>query len=343
MIMKIKYLFTGILFISIVSCSPKLEDGLYAKVDTNKGEIQLKLTFDQTPVTVANFVSLAEGTNRQVDSIFTGKAYYDGLIFHRVIADFMIQGGDPTGTGQGGPGYKFDDEIVPDLKHDGPGILSMANAGPGTNGSQFFITHKETPWLDGKHTVFGRVTEGQSVVDSIAQNDTIIAVHIIRKGKEARKFDAAATFENYFLEKDKVKNDKRDALSALEQSATYTESGLGYVVTTEGDGEAVAIDKTVLTHYAVYFEDGRLLDTSIEDIAKAYKMYNSKRPYQPIPARVDPDAGMITGFKEGLRLLSVGDKATLYLPYELAYGANGGRGIPPQTNLIFEVEVVGLE
>jgi peptidylprolyl isomerase len=187
------------------------------------------------------------------------------------------------------------------------------------------------------------VIEGQSVVDSIAQNDTIIAVHIIRKGKEARKFDAAATFENYFLEKDKVKNEKRDALSALEQSATYTESGLGYVITTEGDGEAVAIDKTVLTHYAVYFEDGRLLDTSIEDIAKAYKMYNSKRPYQPIPARVDPDAGMIAGFKEGLRLLSVGDKATLYLPYELAYGANGGRGIPPQTNLIFEVEVVGLE
>ena len=155
--MKIKYLFTGILFISIVSCSPKLEDGLYARVDTNKGEIQLKLTFDQTPVTVANFVSLAEGTNRQVDSKFTGKAYYDGLIFHRVIADFMIQGGDPTGTGQGGPGYKFEDEIVSDLKHDGPGILSMANAGPGTNGSQFFITHKETPWLDGKHVVFGKV------------------------------------------------------------------------------------------------------------------------------------------------------------------------------------------
>ncbi|MCH1471864.1 MAG: peptidylprolyl isomerase, partial [Flavobacteriaceae bacterium] len=199
--MKIKHLFTGILFITLASCSPKLEDGLYAKVDTNKGEIQLKLTFDKTPVTVANFVSLAEGTNRQVDSTFTEKAYYDGLIFHRVIADFMIQGGDPTGTGQGGPGYKFDDEIVSDLKHDGPGILSMANAGPGTNGSQFFITHKETPWLDGKHTVFGRVIEGQSVVDSIAQNDTIIAVHIIRKGKEARKFDAAATFENYFLEK----------------------------------------------------------------------------------------------------------------------------------------------
>ena len=179
--MKIKYLFTGILFISIVSCSPKLEDGLYARVDTNKGEIQLKLTFDQTPVTVANFVSLAEGTNRQVDSKFTGKAYYDGLIFHRVIADFMIQGGDPTGTGQGGPGYKFEDEIVSDLKHDGPGILSMANAGPGTNGSQFFITHVETPWLDNNHSIFGQVIDDQDqdVVNSISQNDIIEEISII--------------------------------------------------------------------------------------------------------------------------------------------------------------------
>ena len=341
--MKIIHLFTAFVVLTILSCSPKLEDGIYAKVSTNKGEIQLQLTYDQTPVTVANFVSLAEGTNTQVDSIHSGKPYYDGLIFHRVIQDFMIQGGDPTGTGQGGPGYRFDDEIVPELKHDGPGVLSMANAGPGTNGSQFFITHKETPWLDGKHTVFGRVSKGQSVVDSIAQNDTIIGVTIIRKGRDAKKFDAATTFENYFLEKDKVKNDKRDALVALEQSATYTDSGLGVVITTKGDGEAVSTDKTVMTHYAVYFEDGRLLDTSLADVARAYNMYNPNRPYQPIPARVDADAQMITGFKEGLRLLSVGDKATLYLPYELAYGANGGRGIPPQTNLIFEVEVVGLE
>ena len=341
--MKIIHLFTAIVVLTILSCSPKLEDGIYAKVSTNKGEIQLQLTYDQTPVTVANFVSLAEGTNTQVDSTYSGKPYYDGLIFHRVIQDFMIQGGDPTGTGQGGPGYRFDDEIVPELKHDGPGVLSMANAGPGTNGSQFFITHKETPWLDGKHTVFGRVTEGQSVVDSIAQNDTIIGITIIRKGRDAKKFDATTTFENYFLEKDKVKNDKRDALVALEQSATYTDSGLGVVITTKGDGEAVSTDKTVMTHYAVYFEDGRLLDTSLADVARAYNMYNPNRPYQPIPARVDADAQMITGFKEGLRLLSVGDKATLYLPYELAYGANGGRGIPPQTNLIFEVEVVGLE
>ena len=341
--MKITHLLASILLFTLVSCSPKLEDGIYANVRTNKGDIELQLTYEQTPVTVANFVSLAEGTNTQVDSIYSGKPYYDGLIFHRVIQDFMIQGGDPTGTGQGGPGYRFDDEIVPELKHNRSGILSMANAGPGTNGSQFFITHKETPWLDGKHTVFGHVTKGQSVVDSIAQNDTIIGVTIIRKGRDAKKFDAAATFENYFLKKNKVKTDKRDALLALEQSATYTDSGLGYVITSQGGGEAVSMDQTVLTHYAVYFEDGRLLDTSLENVAKAYNMYNPNRPYQPIPARIDPDAAMIAGFKEGLKLLSVGDKATLYLPYELAYGANGGRGIPPQTNLIFEVEVVGLE
>lgn len=341
--MKSIHLLTAIVFLTASACDSKLEDGLYANINTNKGEIFVDLSFEQTPVTVANFVSLSEGTNNQVDEAYSGKPYYDGLKFHRVIKDFMIQGGDPLGTGSGGPGYAFDDEFVETLKHDGPGVLSMANSGPATNGSQFFITHKETPWLDGKHTVFGRVTEGQSVVDSIAQNDTIIGITIIRKGRDAKKFDATTTFENYFLEKDKVKNDKRDALVALEQSATYTDSGLGVVITTKGDGEAVSTDKTVMTHYAVYFEDGRLLDTSLADVARAYNMYNPNRPYQPIPARVDADAQMITGFKEGLRLLSVGDKATLYLPYELAYGANGGRGIPPQTNLIFEVEVVGLE
>ena len=151
---------------------PSLENGLYANLQTNRGDIMLQLEMEKTPVTVANFVSLAEGDNQRVAEEFKGKKYYDGLIFHRVINDFMIQGGDPTSTGSGGPGYQFDDEFT-DLTHNGPGILSMANAGPGTNGSQFFITHKETPWLNGKHTVFGKVIEGQEVVDSIAQNDTI--------------------------------------------------------------------------------------------------------------------------------------------------------------------------
>jgi cyclophilin family peptidyl-prolyl cis-trans isomerase len=341
--MKFLHILTLAVLMSLTNCSPKLDDGVYAKIDANKGEILLNLTYQQTPITVASFVSLAEGTNTEVDSIYKNKAYYDGLIFHRVIKDFMIQGGDPNGNGQGGPGYAFDNEIVEELKHDGAGVLSMANAGPGTNGSQFFITHKETPWLDGRHTVFGRVIEGQNVVDSIAQNDTIISIDILKKGRDAKRFNAAEVFSDYLTKKDAVKNEKRDALAALEQSATYTDSGLGYVITTKGDGEAVTENKTVMTHYAVYFEDGRLLDTSIQEVAEAYNTYNSKRPYQPLPAQVDPDAGMIPGFKEGLKLLQVGDKATLYLPYELAYGANGGRGIPPMSNLIFEVEVVSLK
>ncbi|AWM14459.1 hypothetical protein DI487_11735 [Flavobacterium sediminis] len=184
------------------------EEGLFAEIKTNQGTILLSLDFKKTPVTVANFVSLAEGKNDFVDEKLKGKPFYDGLKFHRVIANFMIQGGDPDGTGAGGPGYNFTDEIT-DLTHEGPGILSMANAGANTNGSQFFITHKETPWLDGKHTVFGHVVEGQDVVDKIKQGDVIEKITIIKKGKEAKKFKAEKVFKAYM--KDKEAEDKRIA------------------------------------------------------------------------------------------------------------------------------------
>jgi cyclophilin family peptidyl-prolyl cis-trans isomerase len=180
----------------------KKQEGIFDEFNTTKGKIVVELEFKKTPITVANFVSLAEGKNTKADAKFKGKPYYNGLKFHRVIADFMIQGGCPDGTGASGPGYKFDDEIVSDLKHSGKGILSMANAGPATNGSQFFITHKATPWLDGKHTVFGHVVSGLEIVDKIAQDDVMTSVKIIRVGKEAKKFNAEKIFADYFINKE---------------------------------------------------------------------------------------------------------------------------------------------
>lgn len=179
-----------------ISCTAhdKLPDGLYAKLNTTKGTILIKLEMEKTPMTVANFVGLAEGKIVN-DKKPLGTPFYDGIKFHRVIPDFMIQGGDPTGTGAGRIGYQFKDEFDPSLKHDRAGTLSMANAGPGTNSSQFFITHKETAWLNNKHTVFGYVIEGQGTVDLIAQNDEIKSVEIIRRGKAAKNFDAPAVFE----------------------------------------------------------------------------------------------------------------------------------------------------
>ena len=172
-----------------------MKNGIYSKIVTEKGEILLSLEFELTPITVSNFIGLSLGTLSNYSNKKKEK-FYDNLIFHRVIPDFMIQGGCPNGNGMGGPGYNFKDEIHPDLKHDKPGVLSMANAGPNTNGSQFFITHIPTPWLDGKHSVFGNVIEGQSIVDSIANGDTIEKVEIIRIGSDAEKFDEVKVFES---------------------------------------------------------------------------------------------------------------------------------------------------
>ena len=180
-----------------------LPDGLYAEMETSKGTILLQLEFEKTPLTVANFVGLAEGTKNYSTTPGEppkpqGKPFYNGLTFHRVIPDFMIQGGDPQGVGSGGPGYRFRNEIDHTLKHDRAGILSMANAGPDTNGSQFFITHKDTPWLDGKHTVFGHVVEGQDVVNKIQKGDTIKTIKILRIGDKAKAFKGdEADFQKY--------------------------------------------------------------------------------------------------------------------------------------------------
>jgi len=354
---KLSLLFIAIaIMVGCASQYPELDNGLYADIETSKGSIIVSLAHDKTPITVANFVSLAEGENEFVSEEYKGKKYYEGITFHRVMDNFMIQGGDPTASGKGGPGYRFDDEFT-DLTHNGPGILSMANAGPGTNGSQFFITHVATPWLDGKHTVFGAVVSGQEVVDSIAQNDLINKVTIVRKGSEAKNFDAPKIFSDYFNEKEQRKAEQEEKLAvgklmtlekfdAQKKKATTTASGLQYLITSKGDGPAVTSTYKAVTHYAVYFEDGTLLETSMLETAEELGLVNEQRKsqdgYQPLPADVSDEAAMIPGFKEGVRLLNVGDEATLFLPYELAYGEQGGRGIPAKSNLIFEIKVVKL-
>ena len=331
-----------------------LDEGIYAQMKTNKGNILMKFTEDKTPNTVANFISLAEGKNKFVSDNFKNKKFYNGIIFHRVIKDFMIQAGDPTASGSGGPGYKFNDEIT-DLKHDGPGILSMANAGKNTNGSQFFITHKETPWLDGKHTVFGKVIEGLNVVDSIQQNDTIHDVKIIRIGSNAKNFNAPKIFSNYFtnLEKMNVEIEEKREIKRLDniekfenlrQNVKKTSSGLSYIITKNGNGPKVSSTNKAKAHYAVYFENGNLLDTSMLEVAESLFLVNEQKKaagaYSPIICDISPEAQMITGFKEGLKFLREGDEAFLFLPYQLAYGEKGVRGIPEKSNLIFEVKIV---
>jgi len=345
------------LLLACKSQYPDLDAGLYADIQTDKGAILVKLAHEEAPITVANFVSLSEGTNPIVSEEFKSKKFYNGLKFHRVITDFMIQGGDPLGNGSGNPGYRFDDEFS-ELTHNGPGILSMANSGPATNGSQFFITHKETPWLNGKHTVFGAVVQGQEVVDSIVQDDLINEINIIRKGKEARQFDAPEIFKNYFDNKESLAKEKEEKMAkikkqnitkfdALKEKSTLTNSGLQYIISSKGSGKAVTSTNKAFVHYAVYFIDGTLLETSNEEIAKQNGVFNPQKlsasAYAPIMAKVGPEDRMIEGFKEGIRLLKEGDKATLFLPYTLAYGAQGTRGIPPQSDLIFEVEVTSVE
>ena len=342
-------------FITFSSCKaqyPDLEDGMYAEFITTKGTMVARLEFEKVPITVASFVSLAEGTNTMVDSTFRGKKFYNGLIFHRVMNDFMIQGGDPTGTGLGDPGYKFRDEFHPDLKHDKPGILSMANSGPNSNGSQFFITEIPKPHLDNKHSVFGELVLGLEIQDTISNvktanankpvTDVVIEeLNIIRKGKKAKSFEkelAAKAEAIIDFTKEKFNNQQADAI--------VLPSGLEYTITQKGTGNKLSERSKVMVHYSVYFENGKLLETSKLKTAEAHDVVNQQRKdadqYRPIKADIGPDARMIPGFKEGLQQLSVGDKATLFIPYHLAYGEMGNRGIPPKSNLIFEVEVVEL-
>lgn len=310
-----------------------MQNGIYAKFNTNKGVILVKLTHDKTPGTVGNFVGLAEG-NLENKIKPQGKPFYDGLKFHRVIPDFMIQGGCPLGTGTGDPGYKFDDEFHPELKHSGPGVLSMANSGPGSNGSQFFITHVETAWLDNKHTVFGNVVEGQDIVDSIAQGDVLESLEIVRVGEEAEKFNAIEafrTFEGSRLKR--IQEAKAKAEAEMEKLAAgfqKTTSGLRYQFIQKGEGAQAQKGKKVSVHYKGQLPNGNVFDSS----------YNRK---QPIEFTLGVGQ-VIEGWDEGIALLKVGDKARFVIPSDLAYGSSGAGGvIPPNATLIFDVELMAVK
>ena len=362
---KILSISFAVLLISLSSCANKkhgneknnlesekieknngLADGIYAKISTNKGDILIQLEMEKTPMTVANFVGLAEGNFKNGVKEFT-TPFYDGLKFHRVIPNFMIQGGDPQGTGAGDPGYKFADEFDESLVHDKGGILSMANSGPATNGSQFFITHKETPWLNNKHTIFGHVIEGQNVVDSIAANDIMNKVTIIRVGTKATSFNATEVFKTIqakALEIEKAKAleiEKFNAMSQAEKNAWFkakmisaypnakqTTSGLMYTVVVKGAGAKPEVGKNVSVHYTGYFTDGNKFDSSV-DRGQPFEFPLGKKR-------------VIAGWDEGVALMSKGAKYKLIIPYWLGYGERANGPIPGSSTLIFDVELLGF-
>ncbi len=313
-----------------------MKDGLYAIIRTKRGEIVLELEYSKTPMTVCNFVGLATGVLNLKNP---GKPFYDGLTFHRVIDNFMIQGGCPAGNGTGGPGYRFPDEFEPTLKHTGAGILSMANAGPGTNGSQFFITHVETPWLDGKHTVFGHVVEGQNIVNKIKQGDRIETVEIKAVGSEAEKFLSEVSEEKFSslvtLAEEKVqkakKEKEKEILEEIQRrypEAVRTESGLMYVVDRKGEGgKTPSFGDRVTVHY-----EGKLLSGKIFDSSYLRK--------EPASFKIGE---VIEGWNEALVTMTRNEKRTLIIPPELGYGEYGYPGvIPPSSYLIFEVELLSF-
>lgn len=376
-----------ILFLSLSSCNdkyPDLGDGLYAEFVTSKGTMVARLAYKKTPVTAANFVALAEGNHPMVDSTFKGKKFYNGLIFHRVMDKFMIQGGDPEGTGRGGPGYKFGDEFDETLKHDKPGILSMANSGPATNGSQFFITEIPTPNLNNKHTVFGELVIGLDIQDTISnvkvgpgnrpEIDVVIEeINIIRQGFDARNFDAVKVWETELpkLEekkkqrKEEVLKKEEEELNALKAKAEIAKeifikenenlkgrllnlpTGLVMIFTHENNGKKPTASDKVLINYAGYLENGTLFDTSWAEVAKKNGTYNEKRDqqngYAPFPMIYNERASLIPGFREAMLNMNIGDKARVFIPSYLGYAATPKRGIPANSNLIFDLEIVGIE
>lgn len=368
---------------SLMGCNEKyneLEEGLYAEFDTNMGAMVVKLSYEKTPITVANFVALAEGNHPDVDSIFKNRPFYDGLIFHRVINNFMIQGGDPEGTGRGGPGYKFPDEFDTTLMHNKPGILSMANSGPGTNGSQFFITETPTPHLNNKHTVFGEVVLGLDIQDSISNVETGVAdrpisdiiikkLNIIRKGEQAKNFNAVNIWnielsklieenkrkekENERIRLENIAIGKQKATDFLPTLKKYKSrsikqaNGLRVLYLNKGSGIEPKQGDTVKLYYELYDPNANLIDSNSREIEEQYGRFSSEKEtrgrYNPMPMILSNDAPMIQGFKNAVEQMRVGDKIYVHIPYQLGYGEQGSGIIAPKQDLIFIISMVGVQ
>ncbi len=323
--------FITLLIISLISFSSqaKLGNGLYANLQTNKGDIIVQLEFEKTPLTVINFVGLAEGTKKS--NIEFGKPFYDGLKFHRVIDNFMIQGGDPDGVGTGGPGYKFKDEIT-DLNHNTGGILSMANSGANTNGSQFFITHVATPWLNGKHTVFGHVVKGMNVVNIIKKDDFIRKVKIIRIGNRAKNFkaDEAAFNANniQYVKKEPVDFSKQNAKLANFIKKNYTNAKIGK------------------SHFAEINQTGKGAKPNKGDLVKVKLSIDlddgtNMRKYDEPLAFAAGSGTLISIIDNSVLAMNVGEIRTLIAPYYQVYG-NTNRGLSSDSILIFKLELLSI-
>ena len=350
---------------------PNLKEGLYADIQTNHGDMLAELYYKATPGTVANFVSLAEGTNTYVADSLKGKRYYDGTKSHRVIKDFMLQAGDRTATGEGDPGYKFADEFVDTLRYTRKGQLGMANSGPATNGSQFFITEVATNWLNFRHTIFGQVIQGEDVISKITDEQTskedsrpknpviIKKIEIIRVGKDAQKWDAPKVFDAFMKEQNakaqKLESQKEKNLALMaeqEAKAVAQPSGIKILKLKEGNGRKPQIGANILVNYAGFLRaTGDLFDTNIAEIAKENDAYDAARAadpqygYIPYAWKYSPEEGLIAGFKEALLSMKVGDRVRVFIPSALAYGKEGfGNGvIPPDADLVFEIEIVDAE
>ena len=350
---------------------PNLKEGLYADIQTNHGDMLAELYYKATPGTVANFVSLAEGTNTYVADSLKGKRYYDGTKSHRVIKDFMLQAGDRTATGEGDPGYKFADEFVDTLRYTRKGQLGMANSGPATNGSQFFITEVATNWLNFRHTIFGQVIQGEDVISKITDEQTskedsrpknpviIKKIEIIRVGKDAQKWDAPKVFDAFMKEQNakaqKLESQKEKNLALMaeqEAKAVAQPSGIKILKLKEGNGRKPQIGANILVNYAGFLRaTGDLFDTNIAEIARENDAYDAARAadpqygYIPYAWKYSPEEGLIAGFKEALLSMKVGDRVRVFIPSALAYGKQGfGNGvIPPDADLMFEIEIVDAQ